>query len=234
MPKSFQDIMNARCSVRAFRKAPVERSQMEAICQAARKAPSGANLQPGKFHVLTGDALAGLCASLQAAIAENRPFDSEYSYFPDPIPAELKARQRSAGFALYEALGIEKRDVAGRRAQFAKNYDFFDAPVGVVVTIQKDMGKGCFMDMGMAIMSFLLAAEDEGLGATGIGALANYASVAHAHLGLAEDEMVVCGIAVGHPDLDAPVNNFRTERAALEEFTSFRGFPDESSEDSTE
>ncbi len=226
MQSPFHDLLSQRHSVRAFTKDPVPKSDLEKICQAARKAPSGANLQPGKFHVLTGQALDGLTSALHDALDRNEPPVSEYSYFPTPMPADLKARQRAAGYALYQALGIAKRDVAGRRAQFARNYVFFDAPVGVVVTIDRRMGKGCFMDLGMTLMTFLLAAEDLGYGATGIGALANYAHVAHDHLNLPEDELVVCGIAVGKKDEAAPVNQFRTERDALDVFTSFRGFDD--------
>ena len=136
----------------------------------------------------------------------------------------LKERQRRAGYALYEALGIQRRDIEGRRKQFARNYAFFGAPVGVVVTIDRSMGKGCFMDLGMAIMTFLLSAEYEGLGTSGIGALANYGEIVHDHLGLPAAELVVCGIAVGVPDKSAKVNQFRTERRELEEFTTFRGF----------
>jgi nitroreductase len=226
MQSPFQNLLSHRHSVRAFTKDPVPKADLEQICQAARKAPSGANLQPGKFHVLTGAALTRLTGALHEAQDRNEPTVSEYSYFPVPMPADLKARQRAAGYALYQALGIAKRDVAGRRAQFARNYAFFDAPVGVVVTIDRRMGKGCFMDLGMSIMSFLLAAEDRGLGATGIGALANYGHVVHDHLALPENEMVVCGIAVGKRDEAAPVNQFRTDRDALEVFTSFHGFDD--------
>ncbi|WP_298559054.1 nitroreductase [uncultured Aliiroseovarius sp.] len=226
MQRSFQDLLSQRHSVRAFTKDPVAKSDLEKICQAARKAPSGANLQPGKFHVLTGRALEGLICALHDAMERNEPPVSEYSYFPIPMPADLKARQRAAGYALYQALGIAKRDMAGRREQFARNYAFFDAPVGVIATIDRRMGKGCFMDLGMSLMTFLLAAEDQGLGATGIGALANYGNIVHSHLNLPEDELVVCGIAVGKKDETAPVNQFRTERDALDVFTSFHGFDD--------
>lgn len=226
MTRPFNSLLDQRHSVRAFTKDPVPRSDLEHICRAARKAPSGANLQPGKFHILTGDALAGLVSALHGALERNAPPVSEYSYFPIPMPADLKARQRAAGYALYQALGIAKRDVAGRRAQFARNYAFFEAPVGVVVTIDRNMGKGCFMDLGMSLMSFLLASEDLGYGATGIGALANYGHVVHGHLNLPDDELVVCGIAVGKKDEAAPVNQFRTERDALEVFTRFHGFDD--------
>ncbi|MDO6591347.1 nitroreductase [Loktanella sp. D2R18] len=224
MPTDFDDILARRRSVRAFTQDPVDRPTLERLCQAARQAPSGANLQPGKFHVLTGAPLAVLSERLLAANAQGTPADLEYSYFPEMMTPALKDRQRKAGFALYEALGIARRDVPGRRAQFAKNYRFFDAPVGVIVTIDRTMGKGCFMDLGMAIMTFLLAAEDAGLGATGIGAIANYGRIAHDHMGLSEDELVVCGIAVGVADQSAPVNQFRTERLSLDAFTTFDGF----------
>ena len=224
MPGSIDTLLQSRRSTRAFTAAPVPRAGLEHMCQAARRAPSGANLQPGQFHVLTGPALGSLVAALHEAQEQGTPHRAEYSYFPTPMPTELKARQRAAGYALYQALGIGRRDVAGRRAQFARNYAFFDAPVGVVVTIQRDMGKGCFMDLGMSLMSFLLSAEDQGYGATGIGALANYGPEVHQHLGLPDDEMVVCGIAVGVADQAAPENQFRTARADLETFTSFHGF----------
>jgi nitroreductase len=224
MTASFDDLLVRRHSVRAFTDAPIERHTLEKICNSARHAPSGANLQPGKFHVLTGAALGDLKDRLACAVAENTAIDLEYSYFPEQMSAALKDRQKKAGFALYEALGIARRDVAGRRGQFAKNYAFFDAPVGVVVTIDRNMGKGCFMDLGMAIMTFLLATEAEGLGCTGIGAIANYGSIVGKHLGLPDDEMVVCGIAMGVADADVPVNQFKTERDALDVFTSFRGF----------
>lgn len=213
-----------RHSVRAFTDQPVPRDQLQKICQIARRAPSGANLQPGSFHVLTGAPLADLSACLMQAVDDGASIETEYSYFPQPMPANLKARQRAAGYALYQALGIGRRDVQGRRDQFARNYGFFGAPVGIVVTIDRAMGKGCFMDLGMSLMTLLLAAEAFGLGATGIGALANYGSVVHRQLDLPQSELVVCGIAIGHPDRSAPVNQFRTRREPLDSFTSFRGF----------
>jgi nitroreductase len=224
MTAKFNDLLAQRRSVRAFKDDSIDRQTLENICCAARQAPSGANLQPGKFHVLIGTALGGLKDRLAQAVAENTPVDLEYSYFPERMSDALKARQKTAGFALYEAIGISRRDVAGRRDQFAKNYAFFDAPVGVVVTIDRNMGKGCFMDLGMAIMTFLLATEAEGLGCTCIGAIANYGQIVGTHLDLPDDEMVVCGIALGVADTDAPVNQFKTERDALETFTTFRGF----------
>lgn len=226
MRADLLEILEQRHSIRAYTNDRIERATLERICSAARRAPSGANLQPGKFHVLTGTALQALIDRLLMAQDTGEPISSEYSYFPERMSRALKDRQRRAGYALYEALGIERRDVQRRRAQFARNYAFFGAPVGVVVTIERAMGKGCFMDLGMAIMTFLLSAEDEGLGTSGIGALANYGPIVHEHLNLPEDELVVCGIAVGFADKGAKVNQFRTERCSLAEFTTFRGFED--------
>ena len=220
----LQRLLAGRRSIRAYTRDPVEREDVETILRFARTAPSGANLQPGRFHVLTGKALANLVVTLQSAIAAGEPVSKEYSYFPDPMRKTLRARQVAAGYALYHALGIERRDFEARRQQFERNYAFFDAPVGIVVTIDRNMGKGCFMDLGMAVMTLLLAAGDLGYGTTGIGALAHYGPVVHRHLDLSEDELVVCGIALGMPDWDSDANQLRTEREDLSVFAEFYGF----------
>ncbi|WCR02015.1 nitroreductase [Paracoccus saliphilus] len=224
MQSEFEKLLARRRSIRSFTGEPVERAKIEKILRLARTAPSGANLQPGRFHVLTGAALDGLVQSLKSAIAAGEPQSREYSYFPEPMPKELKSRQVAAGYALYAALGIERRDIEARRHQFERNYEFFGAPVGIVVTIDRAMGKGCFMDLGMSLMALLLAAEDQGYATSGIGALAQYGPVVHRHLELPEGEMVVCGIALGVADKDAPVNRVRTERDDLPVFTRFHGF----------
>jgi nitroreductase len=215
--------LRSRKSVRQFLPTTVPQCDVARILTAARLAPSGGNLQPGRFHALTGIALSDLSQALgQAATFQDAT--SEYSYFPSPMPADLKAKQRAAGYALYQALGIDRRDFDGRKQQFDKNYRFFDAPVGLIVTIHKDMGKGCFMDLGMSLMALFMAAQDLGYATTGIGAMAKYGSVAHEALDLRDDELVVCGIALGVEDRSAPVNQFRTTRDDLDHFTTFRGF----------
>jgi len=219
-------LLEQRNSCRAFLPDAVPLADLRDIMAAARRAPSGANLQPGGFHVLTGAPLDRLRAAL-SAVAQSPPEPSEYSYFPNPMPPHLRARQRRAGYALYHALGIERRDIAGRQAQFAKNYRFFEAPVGIVVTIDRNMGAGCFMDLGMALMALMLHAHSMGYGTCGIGALANHGRLTHQTLGLAQDDIVVCGIALGQPDTQAPVNAFRTERAPIEDYATFHGFEED-------
>lgn len=227
IPQDFEELLRGRRSVRGFLPDPVSRDTVAELLTLARLSPSGANLQPGTFHVLTGTALTRLTDALDEAINQGRPEVAQYSYFPNPMPAELKARQTAAGFALYRALGITRRDTQARRDQFQRNFRFFDAPVGIVISIQRDMGKGCYMDLGMALMALFLAAESRGLGATGIGALAKHADVVHAALELDPGELVVCGIALGKPDPAQAVNNCRTAREPLAVYSSFRGFDNE-------
>lgn len=220
----FAALATTRRSVRGYLPDPVPLAVVEALLTTARAAPSGANLQPGRFIALTREPLARLTADLAAAIDANRPQVSEYRWFPDPMPPALKARQRAAGYALYAALGVERSDIAGRRAQFRRNYRFFEAPVGIVVTLDRAMGPGGFMDLGMALQTFALAATDAGLGSCGIGALASHADVVRESLGLPASEMVICGIALGYADPNHPANATRTDRAPLPDYAEFRGF----------
>lgn len=223
-PEDFTALAARRRTVRGFLADPVSREAVADLMTTARTAPSGANLQPGRFIALTGAPLGALIAALERAIDQNRPRVSEYGYFPDPMPPHLKARQRAAGYALYASLGIDRRDLDGRRAQFRRNYRFFDAPVGIVITIDRAMGPGCYMDLGMAIQTLMLAAAAQGLATCPIGALANHADVVHECLALPQDELVVCGLALGRENPSDPANATRTDRAPLDEFAEFRGF----------
>lgn len=222
----LEALARARFSVRAFHPDPVPRAVVERLLRVARLAPSGGNLQPGRFLALSGEPLARLVAALEVAVSAGRPQVREFVYYPDPMPPHLKDRQREAGYALYEALGIDRRDHAARAAQFRHNYRFFGAPVGIVVTIERVMGPAGFMDLGMALQTLMLAAVEAGLATCGIGALSYHADVVRDCLGLPETELVVCGLALGHAEDEAPLNRFRTNRLPLEGFAEFRGFGD--------
>lgn len=223
---AFSQLLLSRHSCRDFLPETVPETVIKKMIALARAAPSSANLQPGKFHALTGEPLGGFVKTLSDISANNPPEPASYSYFPQPMPGELKLRQREAGYALYDALNIQRRDITARKQQFAANYRFFDAPVGIVVTIDKEMGSGCFMDLGMFIMSFLMLAESTGYSSCVIGAFSHYGSAIHRLLSLSADEQVVCGIALGRANRQAPVNQFRTSRIALEDFATFQGFSD--------
>ncbi|MGB0670855.1 MAG: nitroreductase [Rhodospirillales bacterium] len=220
----FDGLMRSRRSVRRFLDRPVPRALVEDILRLARLAPSGANLQPGKVYGLAGAPLSRLAEALSAAFLSGDKGDEEYSYFPKPMPRHLLERQHAAGWALYGSLGIGRRDVAARRRQHERNYRFFDAPAGLVVTIERAMGAGCYMDMGLFLQSILLAAKAAGLDSCAIGALSPYHRVVRDHLPIPDDEIVVCGMALGYGDDDAPENAFETARAPLDDYADFSGF----------
>jgi nitroreductase len=151
--------------------------------------------------------------ALTQAFQKNQTEAEDYSYFPDPMPSVYRRRQVAAARALYGALGIERDDRAGRDAQFAQNFCFFEAPIALVVTIERDMGTGCYMDLGMALYGLMLAAQAHGLASCAIGALASYPGLIRKTLSLNESHAIVCGIALGYADPDAAVNHTMTQRA---------------------
>src|SRR5690606_31552253 len=127
-----------------------------------RRAPSGANLQPGRFIRVDGDMRARLTQALTEAWREGRQEPEDYGYFPRPMPMSLRRRQVAAAQALYRSVGVTREDRAGRDRQFERNFRFFDAPVALVVTIDREFGSGGYMDLGMTLYGLMLAAQAEG------------------------------------------------------------------------
>ena len=215
---TFAEILRSRRSIRAYRDEPVSDTLLMQLLEMARLAPSGANLQPGTFIHVQGAARQHLSEALTQAFQNGQEEAEDYSYFPDPMASVYRRRQVAAARALYGSLGIERDDRAGRDAQFARNFSFFEAPVALLVTIDHDMGTGCYMDLGMALYGLMLAAQAHGLASCAIGALASYPSLIRQTLGLSADTAIVCGMALGYADPDAAVNQTFTQRAQLDAF----------------
>lgn len=211
-------LITQRCSTRAFLPAPVPDALLERLLQAARQAPSGGNLQPGQLIAVRGEARQRLSTALLNDFESKAPECEDYGYFPRPMPMQLRKRQVAAAQALYSALGVARDDRAGRDAQFARNYRFFDAPVALVVTIDSHFGPGGYMDLGMTLYGLQLAAAATGLGSCAIGALASYPATVRRVLGLPEHRHIVCGMALGWADDTAPINQTQTSRAPLGEW----------------
>jgi nitroreductase len=214
----FTLLSSQRRSVRAYRSDPVPDVLLHQVLRTARQAPSGANLQPGTFIAVQGQVRAQLSLALIAAFQAGQQEVEDYAYFPKPMPGLLRRRQVAAARALYGALGIAREDRAARDAQFERNFSFFDAPVALVVTLRSDFGNGGYMDLGMALYGLMLAAQSCGLATCAIGALASYPSLLRRHLGLEPDSAIVCGMALGYADPQAPVNRTVTERCGLDEY----------------
>ncbi len=215
---SFFQLATQRRSVRAYLPTPVSDDVLHAVLVQARLAPSGANLQPGSLVQVRGVVREALSADLLDAFQQGREEAEDYSYFPQPMPHTLRRRQVAAAQALYGALGVARDDRAGRDAQFERNFRFFDAPVALIVTMPHDMGSGCYMDLGMTLYGLMLAAQDQGLATCAIGAMASYPNLIRGHLGLETSSHIVCGIALGYADPDAPVNQTQTTRCDLDEY----------------
>ena len=215
---NFLSLSTKRRSVRAYLPTPVSDELLAELLVAARLAPSGANLQPGIFISVRGEVRQKLCADLSLAWREGRQEVEDYDYFPKPMPMTLRRRQVAAAQALYGSLGVARDDRAGRDAQFERNFRFFDAPVALIVAMPYDFGAGGYMDLGMTLYGLMLAAQAKGLSTCAIGALASYPSLIRQHVGLDADTKVVCGMALGYADPDAPVNQTHTTRCALDEY----------------
>ena len=205
-----------RRSTRAFLPTPVPDALLEQLLQAARQAPSGGNLQPGQLIAVRGEARQRLSAALLNDFESKAPECEDYGYFPCPMPMQLRKRQVAAAQALYSALGVARDDRAGRDAQFARNYRFFDAPVALVVTIDSHFGPGGYMDLGMTLYGLQLAAAAMGLGSCAIGAMASHAQTIRDVLQMPADQHIVCGVALGWPDAQAPINRTTTQRIPLD------------------
>ena len=216
--ETFSHLVNSRRSTRAFLPDPVPDEVLHQILRSARQAPSGANLQPGAFVQVRGQARERLCGELVASFRAGTQEVEDYAYFPKPMPSLLRRRQVAAARALYGALGLEREDRSGRDGQFERNFRFFDAPVALLVTIDRDFGSGGYMDLGMGIYGLMLAARAQGLATCAIGAMASYPALIRRSLGLDDRDTIVCGMALGYADEAAPVNSTVTSRCELDDY----------------
>jgi nitroreductase len=220
------DAIRSRKSVRRFLPTPVPAQTVRHILEVAARAPSGNNVQPWRVYAVAGEARDRLCNEIvEAARGDPDRHQPEYAYYPTAWFEPYLERRRRCGFGLYATLGIQRDDKVARERQMLRNYTFFDAPVGLLVTLDRRLNTGSFMDVGMFLQNILVAARAQGLHTCAQAAFAWFHGVARRHLPLADSEILLCGVALGHEDTSAPENAFITERAAPEEFTSFHGFP---------
>lgn len=223
---SVEDAIIGRQSTREFiPDKPVPHATIEKILKIAGRAPSGSNIQPWKVWVVTGearDAIAKACHDRHEAGDED---SREYNYYPVKWREPYIGRRRETGWGLYGLLGIEKDDKDKMKHQHGRNYLFFDAPVGIFFTIDRDMELGSWLDTGMFIQSVMLAARAEGLETCPQAAFCNFHHTVMELLGAPDDQMLVCGMSLGYPVPGSHVNTFRTSRIDVNEFTTFLETP---------
>ena len=220
----FIEALHARKSVRAFKPDPVPRALVEELLVLASRSPSGTNIQPWKVHVVAGEVRKQLEAEVLAH-RETNPSDTG-AEFPrmNKRKEPYQGRMRKLGKEMYGLIGIPKGDQAANWAQWGRNYKFFDAPVGLLFTIDKDLDRMSYVDVGMFMQSFMLAAKVEGLDTCAQGAWNNYWSVTRRVLNVPEDEYIIAGMSLGYADEASPVNSLVAERETVESFATFHGF----------
>ncbi len=222
---NIDEAITSRKSVRRFLNKAVPKETIEHILEVSARAPSGHNIQPWKVYVVAGEARNALCADImKAAETEPEKHQPEYDYYPTEWHEPFLGRRRKLGFELYESMGIKRDDKAARENQMLRNYLFFDAPVGIFVTSDRRLATGTWLDMGMFIENILIAARGQNLHTCGQAAFTWYHELIKKHVGYADNEILLCGIALGYEDTDAPENKLITEREPVENFTKFIGF----------
>ena len=216
--------ITSRRSIRAFLPEPVPRATIEDILRVASRAPSGTNAQPWNVHVLTGAALRRLSDAILAVYrdpAQLATQKEEYSYYPEKWVEPYLGRRRKIGWDLYGLLGIGRADKDGIRAQHGRNYRFFDAPVGLIFSIERVMAKGSWLDFGMFLENIMVAARARGLDTCPQAAFNQFHAVIRAQLGIGADHAIVCGMSLGKADMSRIENTLVTEREPIEHFVHF-------------
>ncbi len=217
-------VIRERRSIRAFLPTPVPREIILEILDVAARAPSGTNTQPWQAIVVTGQKKEALSKELvEIALDPTRDAEhtQEYAYYPEKWIPPYIDRRRKVGYDLYGLLGIAKGERELMNRQFARNYTFFGAPVGLFFTIDRVMGQGSWLDYGMFLQNVMIAAKARGLDTCPQAAFCKYHRLIARHLEIPEERMIVCGMALGYEDTSRIENTLRTERETAAEFTRF-------------
>ena len=220
--QSVTDAANTRRSIRAFTNEMPPEGMISHILETAARAPSGTNIQPWKVYVLTGDIKENLCQAACAAFDDpDAKHEIEVPYYPSKWFEPYLARRRKIGWDLYGLLGIGKGEREKTHAQHKRNYVFFDAPVGLMFTLHKDLATGSWLDYGMFLQNIMLLAREAGLHTCPQAAWSDYHAVVKSELNIDSSEVIVCGMALGYADQSATENQLVSERAELSEFVQF-------------
>lgn len=218
------DAVNARHSIRSFLDTPVAADVIRRVLTTAARAPSGGNLQPWQIYVVAGEPLQRLKDVMLKRVAEAPEGEgTEFDIYPKQLGSPYRERRFQVGEDMYALLGIPREDRAARRRWFARNYQFFGAPLALFCYVDRGMGEAQWSDLGMFLQTVMLLLKEEGLDSCAQECWAMYAKTVGALLQPAETSMLFCGIAVGHADPSAAVNRLVSQRAPLEEFVRFVG-----------
>jgi nitroreductase len=215
---SAYDCVVGRRSIRRFLPTPVPEETIDAILNAAARAPSGVNVQPWLVHAVTGPALERLSSAARSA-ARAGELSLEYAYLPDRMDEPYLSRRRKLGHNLYARYGIDRHDKEAREEAMLRNFDFFGAPVGLFFTMERKVTLGSWLDMGMFMQNVMIVARAFGFETCPQQAWCDHGDVVHRELGIPADHIILSGMALGHADPAAPENGLVSERVSAREFT---------------
>lgn len=220
--------ISERRSARAYLSRPVPADLVRDIIEIARRTPSSSNMQPWRLSAMAGSDLGRLRGAVRQSLGANPAAEgSEYKVYAPNLKDPYNRRRIKCAEDLYGTIGISRDDKMARLMQFAKNFDFYGAPVGMILSIDRIMEQGQWADLGMFLQSILLLAHERGLSACPQAAWAAMHKTVRAHLALPEQYIVFCGISLGYADPAQPINSLVTERAPFDEIAEMRGFADE-------
>ena len=219
---NVSEAIATRKTTRAFRSDPVPLETVKQILTLAARAPSGGNLQPWKAYVLVGEARDELIRRVGEARKQHPMGEPpEYHIYPPHLTEPYRTRRFRVGEQMYATMGISREDKAARLKAFARNWEFFGSPVGMIFTIDRRLNQGSWIDYGMFLQNIMVAARARGLDTCPQAAFTQFHRVIAEVLGLEGDEMVVCGMSLGHADPDAVENQLVTEREPVQGFVRY-------------
>ncbi|HVN43355.1 MAG TPA: nitroreductase [Steroidobacteraceae bacterium] len=222
---NLNEAIDSRMSCRAFLPTPVAEATVRAILDGARRAPSGGNVQPWHVHAITGPALQEFLARIRSQLpAHPRGEGSEYDIYPHDLWEPYHARRAKCAEDMYATIGVAREEKGKRLMHFARNFEFFGAPVALFFCIDRRLGPPQWSDLGMYMQTVMLLARSHGLHTCAQEAWSMWYRTVAEFLGLPAELMLFSGMALGYRDESHPINRLRTDRAPLEEFATFRGF----------
>ena len=221
------EALASRRSVRDFLPTPVSGEVIRRVLTAAARAPSGGNVQPWHIDVVAGERLDELKAVMRRRLQQVAAGDDaerpEYDIYPKELVAPYRDYRYQLGEAMYATMGIPREDKPARLKWFARNFQFFGAPMALFCSIDRRMGPPQWSDLGMLLQSVMLLLREEGLDSCPQECWSVYPQTIGRFIGLPAERMLFCGMSIGHANPEHPVNRLASERAGLSQFATFHG-----------
>ncbi len=222
---NYEEIAQNRRSIRGYKTDPIPRETLEEIIHIAKQAPSSMNTQPWHFHVLTGEPLErirkGNTEKMMAGSSVDREIKLNHGY-----EGPHRERQIEIAVQLFEAMGIARDDKERRMDWVMRGFRQFDAPVSIVITVDKALADDTIahFDCGAATYGLVLAAWSKGIGSVINGQGIMQSSVVRENANIPEDQVIMTCVAMGYPDETFVANDVKSRRTPNDKVASFIGF----------